>query len=132
MYKLKYADYNGTWEGFTLKKSFWYGVDTESGQYIATSGWECAGNVAMYFKTTEGWEMSWVDIDSDFRLEGTPEHSTEGKMSFAEWLEDERGISPEEYDECYSGTAAREVEDAYGYYLYDGLPLFVQRTLEEK
>ena len=26
------------WNGFNLKEGFWYGTDTETGQYVATSG----------------------------------------------------------------------------------------------
>ena len=38
MLKLKYADYEGKYHGFTLKEGYWYGQDTETGNYIATSG----------------------------------------------------------------------------------------------
>ena len=130
MLKLKYADYPGTFHGFTLKEGFWYGKDTETETLIATSGWEGNGAVAIYSLTQDKWEMEWWDIEeTDFILENIPEVNTEGKMSFVEWLEEEQGIDWNDWDENYSGQMAMQIEEEYDCYLYDGLPKFAQKYL---
>ena len=130
MLKLKRADYPGTFHGFTLKEGFWYGTDTETGNYIATSGWENNGAVAIYSLVEGKWKMEWWDIEeTDFQLENIPEVNTEGKMSFVEWLEEEQGIDWNDYDNNYSELMARQIEEEYDYYLYDGLPKFAQKYL---
>ena len=130
MLKLKRADYHGNYHGFTLKEGFWYGKDTETETLIATSGWEGNGAVAIYSLTQGKWEMEWWDIEeTDFSLENIPEVNTEGKMSFVEWLEEEQGIDWNDYDENYSELMARQIEEEYDYYLYDGLPKFAQKYL---
>ena len=130
MLKLKRADYHGNYHGFTLKEGFWYGKDTETETLIATSGWEGNGAVAIYSLTQGKWEMEWWDIEeTDFQLENVPEINTDGKMSFVEWLEEEQGIDWNDYDENYSELMARQIEEEYDYYLYDGLPKFAQKYL---
>ena len=130
MLKLKYADYPGTYHGFTLKEGFWYGTDTETGNYIAASGWENNGAVAIYSLIEGKWKMEWWDIEeTDFQLENVPEINTEGKMSFVEWLKDEQGIDWNDWDENYSGQMAMQIEGEYDCYLYDGLPKFAQKYL---
>ena len=130
MLKLKHADYPGTFHGFTLKEGFWYGTDTETGNYIATSGWENNGAVAIYSLVEGKWKMEWWDIEeTDFQLENIPEVNTEGKMPFVEWLEEEQGIDWNDYDNNYSELMARQIEEEYDYYLYDGLPKFAQKYL---
>ena len=130
MLKLKYADYPGTYHGFTLKEGFWYGTDTETGNYIATSGWESNGAVAIYCLIEGKWKMEWWDIEeTDFQLENVPEINTDGKMSFVEWLEEEQGINWNDWDENYSGHMARQIEEEYESYLHDGLPKFAQKYL---
>ena len=128
MLKLKYADYPGTYHGFTLKKGFWYGTNTETQNPIATSGWECDGNVAIYELIDGKWQMFWYDITEEkmFDISNIPEYSVEGKMSFTEWLETELGIEWDEFDEYYDGT---EEYRQYNKYLYDGLPNFVINNL---
>lgn len=130
MLKLKRADYNGNFHGFTLKEGFWYGTDTATNQFVATSGWECNRAVAMYFLTEGNWKMEWIDIEeTDFQLENIPKISTDNKMSFVKWLEKEREITWNEWDENYSGQMARQIEEEYDSYFYDGLPQFVQKCL---
>ena len=130
MLKLKHADYPGTFHGFTLKKGFWYGTDTETGNYIATSGWESNGAVAIYSLIEGDWKMEWWDFEeTDFQFENIPEVNTEGKMSFVEWLEKEKGIDWNDWDENYSGLMATQIEEEYDYYLYDGLPRFLQKYI---
>lgn len=72
--------------------------------------------------------MFWYDITEEkmFDISNIPEYSTEGKMSFAEWLETELGIEWDEFDEYYDGT---EEYRQYNKYLYDGLPNFVINNL---
>ena len=130
MLKLKFADYPGNYHGFTLKNGFWYGTDTETGNYIATSGWECNSAVAIYSLIEGTWKMEWWDIEeTDFSLENIPEVNTEGKMSFVKWLEEEQGIDWNDWDENYSGQMARQIEEEYDSYYYDGLPRFVQKYI---
>lgn len=130
MLVLRRADYPGNYHGFTLKEGFWYGTDTETGNHIATSGWESNGSVAIYFLIEGKWKMSWWDIgETDFQLENIPEVNTEGKMSFMEWLEEEQGIDWNDWDENYSGQMARQIEEEYDSYYYDGLPRFVQKYI---
>ena len=128
---LKRADYEGKYHGFNLKEGFWYGTDTETGQYIATSGWETNGYVAIYHKEDDGkWEMNWRDIEeTDFQLENIPEVDTSSKMPFNKWLLEEQDITWNEWDENYSGIAADQIEEVYDSYFYDGLPGFVRKYL---
>ena len=129
MLKLKYADYPGTYHGFTLKEGFWYGTDTETGNPIATSGWENNGAVAIYSLVEGKWKMEWWDIEeTDFQLENIPEINTEDKMSFVKWLEKEQGIDWNDWDENYSGQMARQIEEEYDTYYYD-LPKFAQKYI---
>lgn len=129
MLKLKRADYNGNYHGFNLKEGFWYGIDTETNQFIATSGWECNGAVAIYYCIDGNWEMSWIDIEEDFEIENLPEINTDDKLLFVKWLEEEQGIDWNDFDENYSGQMARQIEEEYDSYYYDGLPQFVQKYL---
>ena len=74
--------------------------------------------------------MDWRSIEeTDFHLENLPEVNTENKMSFVEWLEKEQGIDWNDFDENYSEISARQIEDEYNYYLYDGLPQFVRKQI---
>lgn len=128
MLRLKCTDYSGIYYGFTLKKGFLYGTNTETQNPIATSGWEYNGNIAIYELIDGKWQMFWYDISEPkmFEISNIPEYSTEGKMSFAEWLETELGIEWNEFDEYYDGT---EEYRQYNRYLYDGLPNFVINNL---
>ena len=88
MLQLKYADYSGSYHGFTLKEGYYYGIDTETNQPIATSGWECNNCVFIYTLTEGKWIGEWYDIeDTDFEVSNYPEPVTEGKLSFNDWLE---------------------------------------------
>ncbi len=73
--------------------------------------------------------MYWIDTDADFQIENLPEISIDGKMSFIEWLK-VQGITPENWDENYSGTMATEIEEQYTSYYYGGIPQFVINKLE--
>lgn len=128
--KLKRADYNGNYHGFTLKEGFWYGIDTETSQFIATSGWECNGNVAIYFLIEDKWEMEWVSIEeTNFQISNIPEINTEGKLSFIAWLKEVQGIDWDDWDENYSEQMAKQIEEEYDSYYYEGLPQFVQKYI---
>ena len=65
----------------------------------------------------------------DYVLENVPKFNTEDKMSFVEWLEEEQGIDWNDFDENYSELMVRQIEEEYDYYLYDGLPKFVQKYI---
>ena len=41
-----------------------------------------------------------------------------------------QGITPENWDENYSGTMAKEIEEEYNSYYYGGIPQFVINKLE--
>lgn len=125
MYILKYADYEGTYHGFNLKPGFYYGQDTETGCYIATSGWECNENVYIYFLKDGKWEAEWVDILEKFQISNVPEIDTKDKMDFYEWLKEDQGITWEYFDNNYGHIVSDEMMMKYDRYLYDGLPEFV-------
>jgi len=61
----------------------------------------------VFFLENEKWVMHWVDAESDFQFENVQKISKDGKMSFLEWLEEEQGITPEEWDENYSDEMAK-------------------------
>ena len=124
MLKLRKADYPGIYHGFTLKEGYYYGINTSTGTPIATSGWECAGNLCLYFLNDGKWEKEWVGIEeNNFDVEAS-EFNPSGKMSFLEWLGQEYSITPEERDgDIYL------YEDEYDSYFYDGLPEFVRKYL---
>ena len=84
------------WNGFNLKEGFWYGTDTETGQYVATSGWEAVGCLAVYYLSGDSWKLEWLPIeDTDFDLNPAdlPKIKTGGKLPFKEWLDNETGFS---------------------------------------
>lgn len=84
----------------------------------------------MYFLTEGNWKMEWIDIEeTDFQIENIPEINTEDKLSFVKWLEEEQGIYWNDWDENYSGQMAKQIEEDYDLYYYDGLPRFVQKYL---
>ena len=118
------------YHGFTLQNGFWYGEDTETGRYIATSGWECNGCVAIYFRNGNSWDMQWTSIEEeDFLLENLPEVNTSGKLEFNQWLKKEIGVTPEYFDNNYTGN---EEYEEYESYLYDGLPKFVRKYISDQ
>nr|DAE83951.1 MAG TPA: hypothetical protein [Bacteriophage sp.] len=132
MLKLKkMADFeSANYHGFTLKNGFWYGVNTETGNPIATSTWESNGCLSIYEKVNGEWEMDWFSIEeTDFELETIPTPNTEGKLSFSEWLYEEYGITIDEWS-SYREIQNEQIEDEYDYYYYE-LPKFVQKYLQK-
>lgn len=130
MFNLKYADYEGNYHGFSLKKSYYYGEDTETGMLIATSGWCSEGAIALYFLMNGKWKKQWINIQENieyFFITNLPENNTMDKVPFDEWLEEEKGITYNEWDEAYSAsdTYRKEIEAEYDSYYYDDLPEFV-------
>lgn len=118
------------YHGFHLHENDWYGVDTETGAFVASTGAEAYGFLSVYFLEGETWTPVWLDNEETlFEFEGVPPIDTKNKMSFNKWLSTEIGISPEEYDENYSGHAAQQLEDEYDSYYYDGLPKAVYTRL---
>lgn len=126
MIKLKYADYKGIFHGFNLKEGFWYGVDTETQEFVASSGWEMQGFLAIYYLKNSKWELKWKSIEeNDFDVSNIPVINTDDKLSFAEWLE-VQGIDWGDYDNNFSELGANEIEEKYDMYLFDGLPKFAR------
>lgn len=118
------------YHGFTVKKGFWYGINMEDNTPIATSGWECNGCLGVYFKEGNDWNLYWMDIDeTNFDLGELPKVDMTQKMDFYQWLEKEQGIEYHDFDENYGQVEADELWNEYTYYLYDGLPQFVQKYL---
>lgn len=116
--------------GFTLKEGFWYGVNTETGNPIATSTWECNGCVSIYELQDGKWEMDWYNIEeTNFDIENIPTPNTEDKLSFAEWLDEEYGITTGEWS-SYGEIQNEQIGDEYDYYYYE-LPQFVQKYLHK-
>lgn len=112
------------YHGFTLKNGYWYGVDTETGMYIATSGWTSNGCVAIYFKTGDKWEPLWIDYEdtcNQFVL-SYPEIKGD-KLPYETWVEQ----NPD-----YSFWPEDDLHEAYDQYLYDGLSVFAIKILENQ
>lgn len=119
------------YHGFTLKEGFWYGVNTETGNPIATSTWECNGCVSIYELQDGKWDYDWYNIEvTEFQLENIPLPNTKGKLPFHRWLKEEQGIEWEDWTTNYCGTMAEQIEEEYDYYYYE-LPQFVQKYLQK-
>lgn len=54
------------------------------------------------------------------------------KMPFNKWLWEELGIDLNYYDNNYSGSMAKQIEEEYDSYCYNGLPQFVIKYIENK
>ena len=120
-----YTDYHG----FTLQPGYWFGHDDETGEYVASSGWEVNHDLALYRRNqvTGEWEMSWVDQDeTEIVASGFAVPDLAAKKTFKQWLKEDYGVEPEDYDEHYCGTFADEVESDYDDYINDGLLLFAR------
>lgn len=132
-YKITLNQYKGQskdYFGFTLQNNFWYGKAKENDKYykVATSGWESNGSVAVYFKDndTNEWDLHWVDpeyINTDKYYE-----PKENALSFKDWLNNEIGISYNEFDEYFQGYMVEEIKKQYYDYLYNGIPSFARDT----
>lgn len=114
---------NTNYHGFTIQPGFWCGYDSETKEYLASSGWEVGNNLALYRCTEHGWEMEWLDQEEvEIAAGGFTAPDLESKKSFNQWLREDYGVEPEYYDNNYSNT--EQVEEEYRNYYYDGLPLF--------
>lgn len=132
MYKFKRANCAADYKGFRLKPGFWYGVNEDSGNPIATSGWELNGSLAMYELVDGKWQMKWVEIEGEnFKIEDISiseyHKPKEGKMSFRKWLKSEYGVTWEYFDNNFTGD---EEFREYKKYLYDDLPEFAIKCVE--
>lgn len=109
--------------GFTLKNGFWYGINTETGNLVATSGWEVNNGLAVYELIDGEWILDWWEIEKyNFSLELPECPDLNGKMSFKDWVEEVEGVDYDYYDNNYGNTD--DIEEAYRWYLYE-LPKFV-------
>ena len=131
-YKITLNQYKGQskdYFGFTLQNNFWYGEAKENDKCykVAASGWESNGSVAVYFKdnNTNEWDLYWVDPSN---ITVDKYYKPENELSFKDWLDNEIGISYNEFDEYYQGHMAEEIKEQYYDYLYNGIPSFARDT----
>lgn len=92
------------YEGFTLKKGFWYGKDLR-GRAVATSTWVYNyENLALYVKGEEGWKLEWHNVDAWYlpqELREELEKKTEDERMWFEEDEDEYCVESDLYWERY-------------------------------
>ena len=129
--------YNNTKEniefhGFTVQPGFWYGKDLTNGENVALTP---AGN--FYRNIESDAERPWQQrsesdeeryFESDVRIlaDGYQAPDFAGKKPFEQWLEEDYGISAEDFQEHYHGNMAEYVQAEYEYYQYNGLPDFAR------
>lgn len=69
MLKLKiYFGKNFEWNGFTIQNGFMYGVDTNSNELIATSGFICNGDLRLYRLVDGNWVDEYIYLNDDYNL----------------------------------------------------------------
>lgn len=124
---------NIDFHGFTVQPGFWYGKDLTNGENIALTP---AGN--FYRNIESDTERPWHNIDpwydeeksmqADARIlaDGYQAPDFSSKKPFEQWLEEDYGVSTEDYQEYYHGKMAEYVQEAYDYYQYNGLPDFAR------
>lgn len=129
--------YNNTKEnidfhGFTVRPGFWYGKDLTNGENVALTA---AGN--FYRNIESDTERPWHHIDpwydedkfhTDTRIlaDGYQAPDFSSKKPFEQWLEEDYGISTQDFQEFYHGEMAQYVQKEYDYYQYNGLPDFAR------
>ena len=69
MLKLKiYFGKNFEWNGFTIQNGFMYGVDNNSNELIATSGFICNGDLRLYRLVDGNWVDENIYLNDDYNL----------------------------------------------------------------
>lgn len=135
MLKLKRNEQTRAYNGFILKKDMYYGVDTESNQIVALTGWEVNGDVAVYVyePQEQDWKRTWRNIEKeDFEIENLPNIEIKD-ITFNQYLKEIEGSDfYNDYVNDYSGIMAEKIEIDYRDYLYDYAPLFVQKGMEKE
>ena len=135
MIKLKRNEQTRAYNGFILKADMYYGVDTESNQIVALTGWEVNGDVAVYVyePQEQDWKRTWRDIEKeDFEIENLPNIEIKD-ITFNQYLKEIEGSDfYNDYVNDYSGIMAEKIEIDYRDYLYDYAPLFVQKGMEKE
>jgi hypothetical protein len=135
MLKLKRNEQTRAYNGFILKADMYYGVDTESNQIVALTGWEVNGDVAVYVyePQEQDWKRTWRDIEKeDFEIENLPNIEIKD-ITFNQYLKEIEGSDfYNDYVNDYSGIMAEKIEIDYRDYLYDYAPLFVQKGMEKE
>ena len=124
---------NIDFHGFTVQPGFWYGKDLTNGENIALTP---AGN--FYRNIESDTERPWHNFDpwydeeksmhADARIlaDGYQAPDFSSKKPFEQWLEEDYGVSTEDYQEYYHGKMAEYVQETYDYYQYNGLPDFAR------
>ena len=137
MFKLNYAKEDMKYHGFILKgnSDFYYGIDTETEDLIATSGHVEASHGYTYlylYRFNDGqWIGDEVEVEStECQFESFPdkdfiESRSHEVESFNKYLEEIEGISFNEYDESIDVSEVDRIWERYYQYCY-GLPSFVR------
>lgn len=124
---------NIDFHGFTVQPGFWYGKDLTNGENIALTP---AGN--FYRNIESDTERPWHNFDpwydeeksmhTDARIlaDGYQAPDFSSKKPFEQWLEEDYGVSAEDYREYYHGKMAQHMQKEYAYYQYNGLPDFAR------
>lgn len=125
MLKLRYADYKGVFHGFVLKEGYFYGQDTETGEYLAASGYESEGSLKVYRLQDGQWNPGWVnESNTEFDLIGVDDRFSSNRMTFGEWMVS-KGYEEDAWKELDKEKFADLAREYDFYYLFDGLPEFV-------
>lgn len=67
-----------------------------------------------------------MHADARILADGYQAPDFSSKKTFEQWLEEDYGVSTEDYQEYYHGKMAEYVQEAYDYYQYNGLPDFAR------
>ena len=134
--------YNNTKEnidfhGFTVQPGFWYGKDLASGENVALTA---DGNFYHYIESDA--EMSWqefdptwydekedIDVDPTILADGYQAPDFSSKKPFEQWLEEDYGISAQDFQKFFYGELAENVQEQYDYYQYNGFPDFAREEI---
>lgn len=127
MMTLKKCNKAEVWNGFHLKPGHWYGEN--DGQPVVTNGLLSDGVYMYLYRFENGtWLSSNIDT-SDYEItaevsDGDAEDPHPG-MKFSEFLEEEYGVSWNEYDGNFSPSQQDVINEEYEW-KKTGLPFFAR------
>lgn len=127
MMKLKKCNEETDWNGFHLKPGHWYGDN--DGQPVVTNGLLSDEDYMYLYRFENGaWLSSSIDT-SDYEItaevsDGDAE-DPHPDMKFSEFLEEEYGVSWNEYDENFSPSQQDAINEEYEW-KKTGLPFFAR------
>ena len=133
MYILRLAETDTVYFGFYVRKGFFYGVDTEADQPIVISrAFEQRGFLCPWIFTGIQWGSKWIkesDDCSEFMVSGlTDVIDVRKKMSFFEWLKNEKDISQIEWVKYFEKyDSGNQLAEEYEQYFFNGLPRFARK-----